>query len=53
VAWSAGAVPALNCPFTLLYSKPARTIAYVSSLTRPDCIKATGPHTVASIMLGR
>ncbi|GAB3504560.1 hypothetical protein FB471_1689 [Amycolatopsis cihanbeyliensis] len=45
--WSAGASPALSCPFTLLYVKPDRTLAYVESLTRPDYIKATGPHLVA------
>ena len=44
---SAGACPALSCPFTLLYVKPARTLAYVESLTRPDYIKATGPYLVA------
>lgn len=45
--WSAGSSPALGCPFTLLYIKPSRTIAYVASLTRPEYIKATGPYTVA------
>ncbi|CRK57482.1 Putative DNA-binding protein [Alloactinosynnema sp. L-07] len=44
--WSAGSSPALGCPFTLLYIKPSRTIAYVASLTRPEYIKATGPYSV-------
>lgn len=45
--WSAGVSPGLSCPFTLLYVKPARTIAYVASLTRPDYIRATGPYLAA------
>lgn len=47
VPWSAGVVPGLGCPFTLLYIKPARKIAYVASLIRPDYIKATDAFTVA------
>lgn len=45
--WSAGSVPALSCPFTLLYIKPARSIAYVASLTRPEYIKATDLYRLA------
>jgi hypothetical protein len=47
IPWEAGVSPALSCPFTLLYVKPARTIAYVESLTRPDYIKATGSYLAA------
>ena len=47
VPWSAGACAALASPFTLLYVPPARTIAYVETLTRADYIKATGPYMSA------
>lgn len=42
-----GGVPALSCPFTLLYIPPARTLAYVESLTRAEYIKAAGPYVAA------
>lgn len=45
--WSAGGVPALSCPFTLLYVDSEKTLAYVASLTRTDYIKATGPYVAA------
>lgn len=45
--WEVGSIPALSCPFTLLYIKPARTIAYVESLTRAEYIKSTGPYVAA------
>lgn len=44
---SAGGVHALSCPFTLLYIKPARTVAYVESLTRAEYVKSTGPYVAA------
>jgi hypothetical protein len=47
IPWSVGSVPALSCPFTLLYIKPARTVAYVEALTRPDYLKNTGPYVAA------
>ncbi|MBP2338509.1 hypothetical protein JOF41_004687 [Saccharothrix coeruleofusca] len=44
---TSGIVPALSCPFTLLHVEPGKTLAYVSSLTRPDYIKATAPYVAA------
>lgn len=44
---ASGIVPALSCPFTLLQMEPGKTIAYVSSLTRTDYIKATAPYVAA------
>lgn len=39
-----GGVPALSCPFTLLYLGQGKSYAYVASLTRTDYIKETGPY---------
>lgn len=44
---AAGNVPALSCPFTLLDVEPNKRLAFVSSLTRPDYIKATDPYVAA------
>ncbi|WP_281275497.1 DUF5753 domain-containing protein [Saccharothrix australiensis] len=43
---TAGIVPALVCPFTLLEVE-SKTLAYVESLTRSDYIKASAPYVTA------
>ncbi|GDY33966.1 helix-turn-helix domain-containing protein [Gandjariella thermophila] len=46
--FSAGASPALSCPFTLLYIERARaTIAYVETLTGSDYLRSTGAYSLA------
>ena len=45
--FSVGGITALSCPFTLLYIKPARTLAYVESLTRAEYVRSTGPYVAA------
>jgi hypothetical protein len=43
--FTAGASPALSCPFTLLYIERARaTIAYVETLTGSDYLRSTGAY---------
>ncbi|MFD9701341.1 DUF5753 domain-containing protein [Lentzea sp. NPDC059081] len=44
---SAGIVPALSCPFTLLHVDGDKTLAMVATLSRPDYIKATAPYVAA------
>jgi Domain of unknown function (DUF5753) len=43
--FTTGVSPALKCPFTLLYlSSPARTFAYVETLTKGDYVKTVQPY---------
>jgi hypothetical protein len=46
IPWSAGAVPGLSCPFTLLYVNGG-FIAYDESLTRRDYVSAIGTYLAA------
>ncbi|MBP2319754.1 transcriptional regulator with XRE-family HTH domain [Kibdelosporangium banguiense] len=46
--FSAGAAPALSCPFTLLWIEPANArIAYAETLTGSDYFKTTGAFVAA------